>query len=236
MHSFNALVLAAGYGTRLRPLTLSIPKCLVQINGKPLLQLWLNNLEKSGCENAYVNTHYLRNNVAQFLKQRKNNRMLVQEIYEDKLLGTAGTLIKNQDLLKGSTCVMLHADNATDFNISELVNAHLARPKHCELTMLTFTTDNPRSCGIIETDENNIVHQFHEKVPDPPSDRANGAIYVFESSFIQQLNSSKDKIKDFSTQVIPKMLGKIYAWHTSSAFIDIGTPESLEKARKIWGE
>ena len=99
--------------------------------------------------------------------------------------------------------------------------------------MLTFTTDNPRSCGIVEVNQEGIVQAFHEKVIAPPSNLANGAIYIFNKEFVAWLKSQKRQLNDFSNDVLPYLTGKIQTWYTRDFFIDIGTPESLKTARTI---
>ena len=232
----RALLLAAGFGTRLRPLTLKTPKCLVPIEGQPLLERWLRSLEACGCKDVLVNTHYLADQVHTFLEERPRSKMNIQNTYEAELLGTAGTLLSNQSFFDGSVGLLIHADNATDFKLYELIEAHQKRPKDCLLTMLTFDTDNPESCGIVEIDARGVVKAFHEKVENPPGNRANGAVYAFDWPFIQLMNSLKDSdsIHDLSTQVLPKLINRIATLHTKSNFLDIGTPESLIKAQTIW--
>jgi mannose-1-phosphate guanylyltransferase len=84
----RALLLAAGLGTRLRPITLHTPKCLVSINGEPLLGRWLRQLDSAGCEAVLINTHYLADQVEAFLQERPAGPMRVHTIHEPKLLGT----------------------------------------------------------------------------------------------------------------------------------------------------
>ena len=230
----RALLLAAGFGTRLRPLTLTTPKCLVPIGGRPLLERWLQSLEACGCSDALVNTHYLADQVQAFLEKRPKSTMNIQSSYEPELLGTAGTLLANQSFFEGSTGLLIHADNATNFDLKELINAHHQRPKECLLTMLTFDTKNPQSCGIVEIDEQGVVEAFHEKVEHPPGNRANGAVYAFDWQSIQELNSLNPSAHDLSTEVLPRLVGKIATFHTRSHFLDIGTPANLSKAQKLW--
>ena len=230
----RALLLAAGLGTRLRPITLTTPKCLVPIGKRPLLEHWITNLESCGCRDVIVNTHYLAEQVEEFLNQRSKNSININIIFESKLLGTAGTLLANQNFFHGSTGLLIHADNATDFDLNDLIQSHNQRPEGCLMTMLTFNSDNPQSCGIVEVDKQGVVNAFHEKVKNPPGNRANGAVYAFESELIKILNSSKPPSSDFSTEVLPKLVGRIATHHTTTNFIDIGTPDSLRRAQMIW--
>lgn len=225
----KAILLAAGFGTRLRPLTNNIPKCLVPIKGKPLLQIWLENLTSSGINQILINTHYLHDKVNSFVKNStfSNNCLL---IHEEVLLGTAGTLLTNIDFLANEECLLIHADNYCLESIKELINAHKNRPKNCLITMLTFRTDNPTSCGIVEIDEQNIVIGFHEKIKNPPGNLANGAIYVLTNEFIKILNENFASVTDFSTEIIHHFFGRIYTFETTKLFMDIGTIESYTKA------
>ena len=95
--NINALLLAGGLGTRLRPLTDTIPKCLVPIGGKPLLERWLDTLSQIDCTRVLINKHYLAEQVDAFLESVDYSDMNVQTIFEEQLLGTAGTLLKNKD-------------------------------------------------------------------------------------------------------------------------------------------
>lgn len=226
----TALLLAAGFGTRLKPITNTCPKCLVHVGNQPILGDWLDKLEAIGCDKVLVNTHYLNNQVENYLSSRETFDMGVEVKYEPKLLGTAGTIVKNSHELLNDIIIVIHADNFTDMDLSEIVNAHKDRPDNCLMTMLTFTTTEPKSCGIVKKDDNNIVKSFYEKSDTPYGDCANAAIYLFDESLIEEFRSMNNPI-DFSTDVIPHLMGRIYSYHTDSIFIDIGTKENLDKAR-----
>jgi mannose-1-phosphate guanylyltransferase len=229
----RALLLAAGLGTRLRPLTLHTPKCLVTVGGEPLLGRWLRQLEAAGCEAVLVNTHHLSEQVKSFLQGWRRDGLVVHSVHEPELLGTAGTLLCNQSFFKGATGLLIHADNAMDENLGGLLEAHCQRPTACLLTMLTFRTDQPRSCGIVVTDERGVVTAFYEKVTDPPGDCANGALYCFNSEFLVFLNAMRPQPSDFSTEVIPRLLRRINTWHSTRPYLDIGTPAALEAAQGL---
>jgi mannose-1-phosphate guanylyltransferase len=119
-------------------------------------------------------------------------------------------------------------------DLADLLLAHAQRPRHCLLTMLTFTTSTPSSCGIVETDATSVVTAFHEKVAEPSGNKANGALYAFDADFLAFAKQMSSPPSDFSTEVIPALMGKIYTWHTTKAYLDIGTTEMLEIAQKLW--
>ena len=229
----RALLLAAGLGTRLRPITETIPKCLVEVGGEPLLNRWLKQLEDVGCEAVLINTHYLAEQVEIFLQERRSGPMRVYTTHEPELLGTAGTLLANSSFFEDSIGLLIHADNAMADDLEGLLAAHAARPAQCHLTMLTFHTDQPRSCGIVVTDNQGVVMAFHEKVADPPGTCANGAVYAFDEPFLDSLAGMTPQPTDFSTEVIPNLMGRIQTCYTEKPYLDIGTPAALAKAQKL---
>ena len=230
----RSLLLAAGFGTRLRPLTLKTPKCLIKIGDKPVLELWLEKLQKLGVKETLVNTHYLSDLVRDFLESKKFLNIQTYEIFEEKLLGTAGTLFENKDFFNNCIGLLIHADNFTLGDLSGLIEAHINKPKDCILTMLTFESKNPEKCGIVRIDDRHIVTEFHEKILNPPGNLANGAIYVFDDEFLKWLEVNAPNASDFSTEVLPKLMGKIFTWKIDSEFIDIGTLDSYQRAIDVF--
>jgi mannose-1-phosphate guanylyltransferase len=223
----RAILLAAGLGTRLRPLTDTVPKCLVPIRGKPLLQIWLDQLSSSGIGPFLVNTHYMAEQVEEFVCSTPYASSVLL-FHEEKLLGTAGTLLTNADFFGGEDGLLIHADNYTEADFRTFLRAHFNRPAECLMTMMTFRTDNPSSCGIVELDSGGVVIGFHEKVVKPPGNNANGAIYILSNELIQMLKTEMKPACDFSTEVIPKLINRIFTYQTNELFADIGTPDSYE--------
>jgi mannose-1-phosphate guanylyltransferase len=225
----RALLLAAGIGSRLRPLTDTIPKCLVPIHGRPLLDYWLELVFAADIERVLINTHWLAPKVREFVAASPWKDR-IDLVHEEELLGTGGTVWKNRDYLGGEDFLLAHADNLTDFDVAAMRRAHEGRPEHCVMTMLAFRTDDPRSCGILELGDDNVVQAFHEKVENPPGDLANGAVYIFTPDLIERLSHVKGPFIDLSIDVIPQMLGRILAFETAGYHRDIGNQESLRRA------
>ena len=228
----RALILSAGLGSRLRPITNQVPKCLVKIQNIPILERWIRQLENIGCTHALINTHYKAEQVENYIGERQKTEIQLNLVYEKKLLGTAKTLIKNANFFKNCTCIMLHADNYTETDIQDALSAHYKREPECLLTMVTFQTDEPENSGIVITDKRGVMQQFFEKVQNPPGSKANGAIYIFESEFIEYIKNEISEAADFSLDVLPKLTGKIQTWETDRVFIDIGSHANLKKARE----
>lgn len=229
----KAFLLAAGLGTRLRPITDKTPKCMVPIKGKPLLGYWLDLLfDCDAIESVLVNLHYLPEKVEQFI-QTSPYRGKIQTVFEKYLLGTAGSLLKNREFFNDDAILLIHADNYSVFNLDDFIQAHENRPDGCEMTMMTFETDSPQTCGIVELDRDNVVKAFHEKKKDPPGNLANGAVYIVQNSIFSFLEGlDKHKI-DFSTQVLPHFIGRIFTFQNINYHRDIGTPDSYKKAQEL---
>ena len=112
--------------------------------------------------------------------------------------------------------------------LEKLVEKHIAKPKESNKF---FDTEEPIT--IVEIDNQFVVQAFHEKIIEPPGNRANGALYAFDQEFLDHLNLISPIPTDFSTEVIPKLLGRIQTWHTDHAYLDVGTPESLMTAQQL---
>ncbi|MDB4087874.1 nucleotidyltransferase family protein [Amylibacter sp.] len=225
----RALLLAAGLGTRLRPLTNTMPKCLVTIKDQVLLGIWLDRLVQAGVESFLINTHHLSNQVETYVEGNPYSDK-VTLVHEKKLLGTAGTLIANLNFFEKQDGLLVHADNYCLANFHDFIQAHNQRPPYCVMTMMTFRSETPDTCGIVELDAEGVVVGFHEKVINPPGNLANGAVYILSPELIQKLATDLHEVSDFSTEVLQHLVGKIYTYETQEYFIDIGTPETYGKA------
>jgi mannose-1-phosphate guanylyltransferase len=226
----RALLLAAGLGTRLKPVTDTIPKCLVPIRGRPLLDHWLDLLLGAEFERVLVNTHYLADVVRAHVEQSPW-RDRIDLVHEEDLLGTGGTIVANRSFFGSDDFLVAHADNLTDFDANAFVEAHRQRPANTAMTMLAFRTDDPSSCGILELDALGLVIAFHEKVANPPGDLANAAAYILTPEIVAAAATLGRRYVDFSNEVIPQFLGRIYAVETLGYYRDIGNPASLARAR-----
>jgi mannose-1-phosphate guanylyltransferase len=200
------------------------------VKGRPLLEYWLYYLKSSGLSDVLINSHYKHDILEDFFSRKCFNN-LFELVYEKKLLGTAGTLIRNANYFKNETVFLAHGDNWTNIDFKPFIDFHLNRRNiNILITMMIFKTNNPKNCGIVETNQDGLVVAFHEKVDNPPSNYANAAIYILEPEVIQWL-VLRPWIKDFSTEVIPSFLGKIQTWMNDSKLVDIGTPEMLKSVQ-----
>ena len=156
------LLLAAGKGTRLAPLTETRPKCLVPIMGKPLLDYWLDQCLHEKMHPVIVNTHHLAEQVQVHVRERYRQQDVVL-VHERELLGTGGTVLANRHHFERNAFMVVHADNLSVFDMKAFIRAHTQRPAGCIITMMVFRTPTPESCGIVELDTQGRVKAFYEK-------------------------------------------------------------------------
>jgi len=200
------------------------------IQGRPLLEYWLSTLYCSGIKNVLVNTHYHADIVHEFL-QRSYFKEWVCTVAEKRLLGTAGTIKNNINYFLDKTTLLIHADNLCCCNFLEFLEFHdNTRPNGTVMTMMTFKSSSPESCGIVELDDLGVVVKFHEKISNPPGNLANAAVYLLEPEVIEWINNHPE-ITDFSTEVLPHFIGKIATWNNIGVLRDIGTIEMLREAQ-----
>jgi mannose-1-phosphate guanylyltransferase len=222
----KAIILAAGLGTRLRPITLTTPKCLVPINGVPLLELWLRECERAGVDAVLVNTHHLADRVEEFVAARRG--VPVTLAYEPTLLGSAGTIAANWSFVEGEeSFLVVYADNLTTFPLAELIGFHGTHDRIASMAL--FRSPNPSACGVVEMDAAGLVVGFWEKPENPRSDLVNAGLYVFRAPVRQYLPA--DLPADVGRSLMPALVGQAKGLPIRGYFIDIGTLENYERAQ-----
>ena len=200
------------------------------VHGRPLLEYWLSALRAAGISETSVNLHHFQDRVLRFLNRAPLSDR-VSLFFEEALLGTAGSVrAMTQNRAVGTTLV-IHADNWSHCDLAALLAHHeQAASRGLLMTMMTFDTDTPEQCGIVETDSEGTLQAFYEKHSHPPGHRANAAVYVLEPAVIDWIHANPE-VTDFSTEVIPEFIGRIACWHHEGVHRDIGTPEALIAAQ-----
>jgi len=227
----RAFLLAAGKGTRLRPLTDTVPKCLVAIGDTTLLDIWLDRLAEAGIQEVLINTHHLAEVVEKHLELRRSKPPSVVTSFEPELLGSAGTVLANRDFVRDEeSFAVVYSDNLTDVDLAALERCH--RGNDGLLTLGVYPTDQPHRCGIVETAEDGRVVSFEEKPLEPRSNLANAGIYLCRQAVIDMI--PRKSVADFGFDVLPRLTGRMFAFRIKSYIQDIGTLENYDKARHEW--
>ena len=226
----KAIILAAGLGTRLRPITSTTPKCLVPVNGVPLLEIWLRDCERAGVDSVLVNTHHLAERVQEFVAARRG--LPVTLAYEPSLLGSAGTVASNWSFVAADeSFLVIYADNLTTFPLSDLIAFHATHDRIASMAL--FRSPNPSACGVVELDSSGLVTGFWEKPANPPGNLVNAGLYVFRREVRPYLPASIPA--DIGTSLMPALTGRAMGLPIRDYFVDIGTLENYYQAQADYG-
>lgn len=226
----KAFLLAAGIGSRLRPLTDVTPKCMLPVGGRPLLDIWLDAFAKAEVDEVLVNLHHLPDIVRDHVIARTTPPH-VQLSYEPVLLGSAGTLVANRQWVEGEDFFLAgNADNLTDFDVNSLIATH--RECGAVATLAVFHSENPSAGGVVEVDTTGRVVGFTEKPADPVSDLVNAGIYAFAPSVVDEIGGEPPK--DIGYDLLPRLVGRAQTVAIEGYFRDIGTPDAYRHAQEEW--
>lgn len=226
----KAFLLAAGVGSRLRPLTDITPKCMLAVGGRPLLDLWLDEFDRAGVDEVLVNLHHLPDVVHRHIADRAGPPS-VRTFFEPELLGSAGTLLAHREWVEGEDLFLAcYADNLTDFDLRSLIDAH--REHDPIATWTVFHSPHPPAGGVVELDAAGRVVGFVEKPSEPVSDLVNAGMYVFHPSVLDEIDGGPPK--DIGYDLLPRLVGRARAVPVEGYFRDIGTVDAYRRARAEW--
>jgi mannose-1-phosphate guanylyltransferase len=237
----RVLLTCAGVGARLRPLTDTIPKCLIPIAGKPLLDYWFDAFERAGVRNILLNTHHLPGPIDAYVARRNAGGFFrAQTTHEPTLLGSAGTITANAEFVpKGDDAevLIIYSDNLSDIDLTAFLEYH--RSHDDPFTMLLFRAQFPEKSGIADLEGSGAsgpsrgrIVSFVEKPRQPRSNLANAGVYAMTGQLWHEIASWR--AFDIGFDVLPRLVGRMHAveiaGEVGSYHRDIGTHESLEIA------
>lgn len=224
----QALVLAGGAGTRLRPLTLTTPKPAMPLAGRPFLTFMLDWLRGHGVEEAVLSCGFMSDGVRSVLGDIYNG-MRLRYVTEEEPLGTAGPvrLALDEGLIAGPLFV-LNGDVLTDIDLTAQLAAH--QESGARATLALIAVDDTASYGVVPTGEDGVVEEFLEKSEGPvPSNRINAGAYVLEREVVETIPAGR--AVSFEREVFPALVGHgLYGFAAGGYWIDIGTPERYLEA------
>jgi mannose-1-phosphate guanylyltransferase len=224
----QALVLAGGEGTRLRPLTHTVPKPVMPLAGRPFLTFMLDWLREHRVDNALLSCGFLAHQVEDVLGDDYEGMRLTY-VHEDEPLGTAGPvrLAADEGLLEDRLFI-LNGDVLTDMDLTAQLAFHEER--NASATLALIAVDDTSSYGVVPTEDDGAVKEFLEKSPGPaPTNRINAGAYVIERSVLDQIPAGR--AVSFEREVFPALVGEgLYGFMSEGYWIDIGTPERYLEA------
>ena len=226
----KAFLLAAGVGSRLRPITDVTPKCMLVIGGRPLIDIWLDSFYRAGVDEVLVNLHHLPDVVRCHVAAHAGPPQ-VRMVYESELLGSAGTLVANRQWVECEEFFLAcNADNLTDFDLRSLVEAH--REHDAIATLTVFHSPNPSAGGVVEIDAGGRVVGFVEKPSHPVSDLTNAGMYAFHPNVLDEIEGTSPK--DIGYDLLPRLVRRARAVLVEGYFRDIGTADAYQRACEEW--
>ncbi len=226
----KAFLLAAGKGTRLRPVTDRIPKCLVPIRGVPLLAIWLDLCRRNGIDEVLLNLHSHSQSVREFLA-RSSLEICVRLFEEPVLLGSAGTLRANREWVKSEPSFwVFYADILTNTNLARMAEFHEQNKRLA--TLGVCPVPDPQRSGIVLLGRGGVVEQFIEKPQHPPANLAFGGIMLARPQLLESIPEKSPA--DLGHDVLPMLANRMYAHVITEYHRDIGTLESYEAAQSEW--
>jgi NDP-sugar pyrophosphorylase family protein len=233
----KAFILAAGLGTRLRSLGLDVPKVMVPIGGKPLLEHHLELFKRQGIREFIVNLHYLPEKITSYFGDGSRFGVSITYSHEPELLGTAGAVKKMESELRGGSFIVFYGDNLVRVDFAPLLEFH--RTRQAQATLALFASPEPWTGGVVETDSNGRVLRFVEK-PDRKQVSTNlisAGIFAVEPQVLDVIPAGQ--FYDFGRDVFPKLLAErrpVYAMQPRAYIQDVGTPERLARAQRDFEE
>ncbi|MDQ6785914.1 MAG: NDP-sugar synthase [Acidobacteriota bacterium] len=232
----QALILAGGKGTRLRPLTMYTPKPIVPVLNRPFLLYQIEILQRAGITDITLSLSYQPDKIEDLLDDGSEYGVNLRYITEPSPLGTGGAYKFAENLI-GETTVVFNGDILTDLDVSEIIEFH--RKKQAEATIVLTPVENPAAYGLVESDGENRVLQFREKpnaevIANLSTKNINAGIYVLEPSVLDLINEGENC--SFEYNVFPDLLRLERPFYAcvlrENYWRDIGTPESYLRAHR----
>ena len=227
----KALILAGGFGTRLRPLTFTRPKHLLPIANRPHIEHVFELLRAQGVDEAVLLTSYLAEAFDEIVVTARERGMTVHVTHEPEPLGTAGALKNAEPFVGEGTFLAFNGDVLTDVDLGEVLDLH--RSRGAVATILLTPVEDPSAYGVVPTDEDGRVRGFIEKPPadEAPTNLINAGVYVFEPSVLGRIPAGE--VWSAERTLFPELVAEgapVYALGTDAYWMDIGTPEKYLQA------
>jgi NDP-sugar pyrophosphorylase family protein len=226
----KALLIAGGFGTRMRPLTFTRPKHLLPIANQPHIEHVFDLLQRHGVNECVLLTSYLAEAFEETVAGAADRGMSVEVAHEEVPLGTAGALKNAAELIGDETFLALNGDVLTEADLGSLVDFH--RERSAQATILLTPVEDPSQFGVVPTDEAGTVQAFIEKPPpgEAPTNLINAGVYVIEAAVLDRIPAGREVSAE--RELFPELVNEhtMYAMATDAYWMDVGTPDKYLKA------
>lgn len=232
----HALIMAAGYGTRMEPLTLAVPKPMVYIANKPAMQHNIELIARYGIRKAVCNIHYFPEQIENYFFDGEEFGISMSYSFEENLLGTAGGVRRMGREIEhiDNTFLVLSSDALTDINLHKLIKCH--KEKKALATVALAEVEDPSQFGVVVLDDkDNRITAFQEKPKkeEALSNLVNTGIYIFEPEILDMI--PEGKFYDFGKELFPKMIEqdkRLFGYKMTGYWSDVGGLGAYVKANQ----
>jgi len=228
----KALFLVGGFGTRLRPITNDLPKPMVPIMGKPLLERSFENLKRHGIDDVVLSMCYQPDKIENYFGDGKKFGVHITFVTEETPLGTAGAIKNAQDFFD-DTFLVFNADILSDIDFTEMIRFH--KDRKALATIAATEVDNPCDYGVMEHDGNGFITGFKEKPKPHESDSRliNAGVYIFEPELMDHIPQGRTVSIERETYPLLLQMGyKMAVYDRCSYWLDLGTPQKYLKVHR----
>ncbi|GHV65307.1 histidinol phosphate phosphatase [Bacteroidia bacterium] len=231
----KVVIIAGGKGTRIRSVAEEIPKAMIPVNGKPILEYQVELAKRYGFTDFLFLTGYLGEKIETFFGDGYSHNVSIEYYREREPLGTAGAFAKIADKLKDDFWVF-YGDTIMDFDMGKMLDFHHSH--HSEATLFLHPNDHPADSDLVDIDENNRISGFY---PQPHESRyhrnlVNAALYIFSPSILRYTHIIKAGEKsDWGKNIFPLALSsgaQMFGYVSAEYIKDMGTPDRYEKVCK----
>ena len=227
----TAFILSGGKGTRLRPITYEIPKALVPVHGKPLIEHLFDLLKKYGVNDVVLSVGHMKDKVISKKDEWSRLGLDISFVEEQKALGTGGPLRLAKDKLT-KTFIVSNGDELKNINIMEMYEAH--KKNRALVTIALTTVNDPSQYGVARLEGNRIVEFVEKPKKDKaPSNLINAGFYILEPEVTEMIPEGKCSLEK---QIFPKLakMGRLFGFPFSGQWFDTGNLDRYERALKEW--
>ncbi len=227
----KALLIAGGFGTRLRPLTYTRPKHLLPIANRPHLHHVFDLLQQHGIDEVVLLTSYMADTFSASVVHGKERGMKVEVTYEETPLGTAGAIKNARGFIGRETFFAFNGDILTDMDLTAMLKFHYER--EAEATIVLTPVEDPSAYGVVPTDGDGRVQGFIEKPPpgEAPTNLINAGVYIMEPSILDRIPAGVEYSAERA--LFPGLVeedARLFATGTDAYWMDIGTPAKYLQA------
>jgi len=230
----KAVILAGGFGTRLRPLSSTRPKPMVPVLGKPNLQYLLESLEKiPEIDEIILSVHYMRGEIREFIDEKMSDYPKGIRFVNDPMPLETGGALKNVEDYVDEDFLVIYGDVFTNFDFGELIEAH--KRNDGLITVAVTKVYDPEKYGVVEMDEDGKIVHFEEKPKRPKTNLVDAGIYMVNKKVLEAIPKGKEVY--FEREVLPRFVGQeaVYGHKIPREYywIDLGTPDDLFYAHQL---